>query len=350
MRIALTYSSKQGLLQEYQKRKPAKATEQPIPEDFFAEGDSPSTIRAIGDAIKSGGHQVFEIEADDSAPQVLADLRPELVFNVAEGLFGDFRESYIPMICERLHLPYTGSDPLTLAICLNKARAKEIMSYYSIPTPAFRVIYPDQNFKLNDFSFPAIIKPNAEGSSKGIFDNAVVPNAEIARQKILQSFEQYGEPIILEKFLTGAEFTVAVWGNGAETSILPIVQIDYTELPAGANPIYSYEAKWIWDRPEKPLNIFKCPAQISFLQKKNIEAVTLNAYRTLNIKDWCRIDVRFNEEDIPHILELNPLPGILPNPEDNSCFPKAARTQGLSYAEMVNHVIDIACKRYGIKK
>lgn len=350
MRIALTYSSKHGLMQEFQKRDKSKLTDEKIPEDFFAEGDSIETIHAISNAIQTGGHQVFELEADDSASQKLEDLQPELVFNLAEGLFGDFRESYIPMICERLSLPYTGSDPLTLAICLNKARTKEILSYYSIPTPAFRVIYPDQNINLQAFLFPAIIKPIAEGSSKGIFDNAIVHNPEMAKQSIQKNFKKYNEPLIIEKFLTGSEFTVAVWGNGNEAEILPIVEMNYQELPAGANPIYSYEAKWIWDRPEKPLNIFKCPADISFLQQKNIEAVALNAYRTLNIKDWCRIDVRFNEEDIPHILELNPLPGILPNPEHNSCFPKAARTQGFGYSEMINNVINIARKRYRIKK
>jgi len=124
----------------------------------------------------------------------------------------------------------------------------------------------------------------------------------------------------------------------------------YVNLPEGARPIYSYEAKWVWDTPEKPLEIFQCPAQISAIQKDRIEEVAKDAYSVLNIRDWCRIDIRFDENDIPHVIELNPLPGILPKPEDNSCFPKAARTAGYSYEGMINKVVEIAAKRYGLSK
>jgi D-alanine-D-alanine ligase len=346
MKIAVTYSSKEGLLKEYHNRHNNGNNGHDIPPDFFAEGDSYETIRAIMNAIETGGHEVAGIEADDTAPQKLDQARPDLVFNIAEGLFGDFRESYVPLACERLGLRYTGSDPLTLAICLNKARTKEILNFHSIPTPAWRVVYPYQNCDLTDFPYPAIIKPVAEGSSKGIFNDSLVNNAADARQKIEMSFKKYNEPVIIEKFLEGDEFTIAIWGNGTETEILPIVAINYHDLPEGANPIYSYEAKWIWDTPEKPLEIFNCPASLTYLRRRNIEDVVRDTYRVMHIKDWCRIDIRMDDQGIPHILELNPLPGILPNPEDNSCFPKAARTQGYSYEQMLNKVIEIACKRY----
>ncbi len=349
MKIALCFSSKQGLLKEFEKRNKISFSPEDIPEDYFAEGDSPETIEAIAEAIQAGGHQVVKIEADNSAAEKLEKNNPDLVFNVAEGLYGNFRESYIPMICERLNLPYTGSDPLALAICLNKARAKEILSYHSLPTPGFKVIKQHENYDIQNFTYPAIIKPIAEGSSKGIYNDSVVSDPEMAMARIKENFQKYNESLILEKFLEGAEFTVAVWGNGIDAEVLPIISINYEDLPKEANPIYSYEAKWIWDRPEKPLDIFHCPAQLSFLQQRNICDVALNAYHALNIRDWCRIDIRMDEQEIPHILELNPLPGILPKPEDNSCFPKAARTKGYSYEEMINHVISFASKRYGLK-
>ncbi len=345
MKIVVTYSSKQGLHEEFKKRF-HHARE--IPTDFFAEGDSIETINSVMAAIRSGGHDVSGIEADDSASENLDQIRPDLVFNVAEGLFGDFRESYIPLVCERLGLPYTGSDPLTLAICLNKARTKEILNYYSIPTPTFRVIHPYQKFDLSDFSFPAIVKPIAEGSSKGIFDDSVVDDPKQAKKKIEESIAKYNEPVMIEKFLDGDEFTVAIWGNGKDVEVLPIVAINYDDLPEGARHIYSYEAKWIWDTPEKPLEIFKCPAPLTYLQQRNIEDVVRDTYRVMTIRDWCRIDIRMDAQGIPHVLELNPLPGILPNPEDNSCFPKAARTKGYNYAAMVNKVIEFARTRYRI--
>src|SRR3990172_322271 len=348
MKIALTCSSKDGLLQEYKNRFGHYAEEN-IPADFFAEGDSFETINAVKQALTRKGHDVIGIEADAQAGDKLAEARPELVFNIAEGLFGDFRESYIPMLCERLGLPYTGSDPLTLAICLNKARAKEVMMCYNIPTADFKLFYPNELPQRIEFDFPAIIKPVAEGSSKGIFDDSVVTDEREALEKISRNLATYRQPVLLEKFLTGEEFTVAVWGNGHNIEVLPIVSISYKELPVGAQPIYSYEAKWIWDTRDKPLDIFQCPARISQRQEEKIKVLVLSAYRIFGIRDWCRIDVRWDASGIPHILELNPLPGILPNPEDNSCFPKAARTAGYSYADMINKVVVHAAKRYGLK-
>ena len=127
--------------------------------------------------------------------------------------------------------------------------------------------------------------------------------------------------------------------------ILPIVEIDYSQLPSGATPIYSYEAKWVWDTPEKPLSIFRCPAPVSGELKRAIEDVVTRTCSVLRIRDWCRIDVRLDGKGVPNILEVNPLPGILPNPEDNSCLPKAARAAGYTYSDLIHRVVDEARKR-----
>ena len=345
MKIALTYSSKNGLLEEYRKRHRNGAE---IPEDFFAEGDSPETINQVIKAIEENGHEVTGFEAFNGVANELEQYNPDLVFNMAEGLWGDFRESFIPVICERLNLPYTGSDPLTLAVSLNKARAKEILHYHRIATPAFQMFFPGETISINGFGFPAIVKPVAEGSSKGIYNDSVVDDKNQAKDRILTALEKYKEPIMLEQFLPGSEFTVAVWGNGVDTEVLPIVSIDHSILPQGARPIYSYEAKWIWDTTEKPLEIFKCPATIEPILEEKIKNLVLKVYKVLRIKDWCRVDVRLNESNDPYIIELNPIPGILPDPRDNSCFPKAARTAGFSYPAMLGNIVQIAAKRYGI--
>lgn len=350
MKIVVTYSSKEGLLEEYKKRAGNNTPESEISADFFAEGDSPQTIQAIIDTFVREGHYVVGVEADDAMPQKLEDLRPDFVFNLAEGLFGDFRESYVPLVCERLGIPYSGSDPLTLAICLNKARTKEILGYYLVPTPGFRIFYPHESIELDDFDFPGIVKPVSEGSSKGIFNDSVVSNPEEAHKRIKDCILKYHQPVLLEKFLSGQEFTVAVWGNGTEVEVLPIVAMDYSQLPVNSQPIYSYEAKWIWDTPEKPLEIFQCPARISPALKESIEEITRDAYRVLQIRDWCRIDIRLDDNELPNIIELNPLPGILPDPKENSCFPKAARTAGYSYQEMLSKVLHIAVKRNGLER
>jgi D-alanine-D-alanine ligase len=193
--------------------------------------------------------------------------------------------------------------------------------------------------------FPAIVKPLHEGSSKGIYDSCVVRNAEDLEREVRIVLTTYNQPALVEEFLSGREFTVAILGNGDDVRTLPVVEIKFDALPPGVNPIYSYEAKWIWDTTDEPLEIFQCPADLTEGQRINIETICKDAFRVLHCRDWSRIDVRVDASGKPHILEINPLPGILPRPEDNSCFPKAARAVGMSYNQLINEVLDIAMKR-----
>jgi D-alanine-D-alanine ligase len=194
-----------------------------------------------------------------------------------------------------------------------------------------------------------IVKPLAEGSSKGIGNRALVGTSSKLQEQVRTVLAKYHQPALVEKYLPGREFTVALWGNGAGLKVLPIVEIQFDQLPSNINPIYSFEAKWVWDTVEKPLEIFACPAKLSSQLRKRIEGVCKAAYRALRCLDWCRIDIRLDDAGEPNVLELNPLPGILPNPDANSCFPKAARSAGLSYDDLVNRVLEIACQRVGLK-
>jgi len=193
-----------------------------------------------------------------------------------------------------------------------------------------------------------MIKPLYEGSSIGIRNDSLVRCRQEMRERVSWLLDRFKEPALVEEFLSGREFTVAMIGNGDEARVLPIVEIKFDSLPNGVNPIYSFEAKWIWDDVSKPLEIFECPAKLEGNLQAEIERICLQAYRVLRCRDWCRIDVRLDGAGRPHILELNPLPGILPKPENNSCFPKAARAAGWSYEELINEVLNIACKRYGM--
>lgn len=347
MRIAFLYSSKNGMASSLQSRRYEETHEEDDPPlDLLAECDSDETIEAIGRALGER-HEIVPIEADEEAYLHLKKLRPDLVFNIAEGLVGPNRESHIPSICEMLGIPYTGSDPLTLGICLDKSRAKEILAYHKIPTPAFWVVENGSGVSLR-VKLPAIVKPLHEGSSKGIMDNSVVRSRQELKSRVREIQSLYKEPVIIEQFLTGREFTVGVLGNPPNLEILPIVEIDHSQLPPGANPVYSYEAKWVWDQPEKPLEIFRCPAEISPDLKNRIEDIIRKTVEVLRIRDWSRIDIRLDERGEPNVLEVNPLPGVLPNPEDNSCLPKAARTAGYSYSALLHRVVDEAATRYGL--
>ena len=141
---------------------------------------------------------------------------------------------------------------------------------------------------------------------------------------------------------------MALIGNGDGARAFPLVEIDLGALPDSLHPFYSYEAKWIVDRPEDPIDIFICPARVPPDLEERVAGVALSAYRALGCRDWSRIDVRLDEEGGARVIEVNPLPGILPTPEENSCYPKAARAAGLSYSEMIHTVLDAARARVGL--
>jgi D-alanine-D-alanine ligase len=314
--------------------------------DLYAEWDDEETISAVAAALAEQ-HQVSLVNADLDAFEKLRHLQPDLVFNISEGLFGASREAQIPALLEMLQIPYTGSDPLTLGICLDKYRTKEILSYHQVATPAFALIDRAEDLPAQ-LRFPLLVKPPLEGSSKGITDSSLVRNPAELQRELTRIRDNYGQQSLVEEFLNGREFTVALLGNGDRLQVLPIVEIDFSTLPAGANPIYSYEAKWLWDTEAAPLQIFHCPAPLEPLLQRSIEELCRKAFHHLGCRDWCRIDVRLDSDGRPQIIEVNPLPGVLPRPEQNSCFPKAARAAGLSYPEMILTVVDAACQRLGL--
>ena len=328
---------------------PAPAT--PRADDIYAEWDSPETITAVEHAL-SGLGEVIRLEATADFPQRLRDARPDIVFNMAEGLSGQNREAHVPAICEFFGVPYSGSDPFTLSLCLHKARTKQMLQFYSIPTAPFALVESLAEAKAVKraglLKYPIFAKPVQEGSSKGITERNYIRNGELL-PIVAELLEVYEQPVLLEEFLPGAEFTCGVIGNGRDARVLPIVGIRFDALPEGALPIYGFEAKWIWDRPDQPLKMFDCPAAIDDRLRASIEQVTLRAYNALGCRDWSRIDVRLDAKGIPNIVEVNPLPGILPNPEDNSCLPKAAAAAGLSYDDLIQSCVLAAAKRQGLR-
>jgi D-alanine-D-alanine ligase len=315
--------------------------------DTYAEWDSETTILAVKAALAER-HSVTMIEATDRAPQQLLEVRPDIVFNIAEGLRGPSREAQIPALLEMLGIPYTGSDPVTLGICLDKSRAKEILSFHKIPTPEFHVISSLEELAQCDVALPSVVKPLHEGSSKGVLNSSIVRTHAELTQQVQRVLQDYDEPALVEKFLPGREFTVALLGNGQNVRVFPIIEIRLDKLPAGVNPLYSYEAKWVWDQLDHPVEMYDCPARIDPDLEHRIKQICLNVFRVLRCRDWCRIDIRLDENNIPHVIELNPLPGILPDPNDHSAFPMAARNAGVSYNAMLNAVLDEALLRYGI--
>ena len=315
--------------------------------DTYAEWDTWETINAVKDAIACYNN-VTLIEADEEAYNKLREVKPDIVFNIAEGAFGVSRESQIPAMLDMLQIPYTGSDALTLGICLDKARTKEILSYYKVPTAKFFVADKVEDAENQNLEFPLIVKPISEGSGKGIFASSFVNNKEELKREIKRITTEYNQSALVEEFLSGREFTVAVLGNNGDARILPAIEMRYDKYPQGTLPLYSYEAKWILDTKESDFDVFDCPAKIDAELEKKINKVCLDTYRVLKCRDWSRIDLRLDNHGQPNIIEINPLPGIMPDPTENSSFPKAARAAGINYNDMINTVLASAVKRYNL--
>jgi len=337
LKVGLTYNLK---------RQPS--ADEGLPEDFYVEFDDEETVDAIAEALREGGCKVTKIEADGEAYGKLRRLKPDIVFNMAEGLRGETRESQIPAILDMLGIPYTGSGALTLAISLNKALTHQLLLCNGIPSPSFQVFARADERINKKLGFPLVVKPLLEGSSKGVRSSSLVRDEKSLREQVSWVIETYDQPAIAEEFLPGREFTVGLIGND-EPMILPMVEILLDELPRGASPLYSYEAKWVWDVPEKPLDMFRCPADIPQKLENEIRRIAIKAFRVLNCRDVCRIDVRLDENSKPHVLEVNPLPGLIPNPDAHSCLPEAARAAGFTYDQLICTILWQALERYNLQ-
>ncbi len=344
MKVALLYNQKPDLPENTPKYQ----------SDEFAEWDNPETIDAVAEALRERC-EVIKIDCNPARlPHIIATLleeKPDICFNITEGIGEPSREAQIPALLDMMRLRYTASDPATLCLTLDKARTKEILSYYQIPTPLFRVIHTMREEEMllkESLQFPLIVKPLYEGSSKGIFERSVVSSPEELSRQLREVIEHYQQPALVEQFLSGREFTVALIGNGEAVEVLPIIELLFDHLPKASRKIYSYEAKWLWDDPDNPVEVFKCPAPISNELADEITRLCKHAFWALRCRDWARIDVRLDEHGKPFIIEINPLPGILPNPDEHSCFPLAARMAGMDFNALINRVLDEALKRYNL--
>ena len=342
MRIGLAYNQRPTASSGDADADPAST---PSISDAFVEWDEPETIEAVEQALRVFG-DVVRLEAVDDFADRLARAEVDLLFNIAEGLLGPSREAHVPAIAEFLGVPYTASDPLTLTLALHKARAKEVFAARGVPTAPFLLLEDEGGLaRLAAASYPLFLKPVWEGSSKGISEASFAPDPAAAAACARTLLRTYRQPVLAEAYLPGDEFTVAVLGNGAEMRALPVIRFRFDTLPPGALPIMGYEAKWVWDDPSAPLEVLECPARVPAALADRVARTGVAAARALGCRDWARVDLRQDRDGVPQVVEVNPLPGIIPDPADNSCFPCAARAAGLSYDELIQEVTRIAWRR-----
>jgi D-alanine-D-alanine ligase len=303
--------------------------------DSEAEFDSETTIDAISAAICAQGHEVVQLEATADLPHTLREARPDLVFNIAEGLYGLNREAHVPALCEMYGIEHTGSDTACMALTLNKATAKRLVASDGILTPAFAVLHTGKEKLPKAFTYPAIVKPLAEGSSKGIQEKQVVEDEASLRHVAHALLRRYRQPVLVEAFLPGREFTVAMVGE-RRPRVLPIMEIVFTDRD-DPFPTYTFKSKFEGVGVEN-----KVPCEVDPLLLKQLETTALQAFQALGCRDIARIDLRLDGGGRVHFIECNPLPGIAPNFSDLCMMAKA---EGTSYEALVAEIMAPALRR-----
>ncbi|MCZ7545314.1 MAG: hypothetical protein M5R40_18140 [Anaerolineae bacterium] len=343
-----------------------------MPADQWDDLDSPKTIDNLVAALKTGGHEAQFLEASIEPPhnlvQRLSDYRPDLCFNIAEGHFGDSRESQVPAVLEMLRIPYTGSRLLTLALALDKPMTKRVLWYHGLPTPEFQVFErPDEPLDedlLNpdgSLRFPMFVKPSREGTSMGVSAESIVTTVDTLYVQVGKQLQRYNEPILCEHYIKGREITIGMLGNLAPTAarrvnertaphvlpetltFFPALEVDlraYSESEAG---LYTNYMKVELADDFRYL----CPAPLAAEKEQELRLLAAAVFRVIDCKDVSRVDFRLDEAegDKPYILEVNPLPGLNPGYSD-LCI--QARAAGWSYEQLINAIVDQAARRHGL--
>jgi D-alanine-D-alanine ligase len=330
LKVGITYNLKKDFSQ---------GENQPV--DFLEEFDSEETIDAIRKVLESEGHEVIKLSGDTGLIDRLRQASVDIVFNIAEGLQGRNREAHIPALLEFLNIPYTGSDPLTLSLTLDKAMAKRVVMSQNIPTPRFKKVERMEDLDGLDLRYPLFVKLCYEGSSKGVRLDSKILDPQSLEKKTRDLLKTYDSPLIVEEFVKGPEFTVGILGN-EDPFVLGVMQIEIKGKPPEES-IYSLEIKREWEEKVR----YHCPPSIGQDLLKKIEEVALRSYRALECRDVSRVDIRVGEDHTPYFLEINPLPGLSPVYGDLVIM---ARSTGWDYARLVKTIFHHALKRYGWMK
>jgi D-alanine-D-alanine ligase len=314
-------------------RRPSAADGQPA--DWYAEYDTPETIEALGQALRQAGFDPIPVEADRDLVRRLEAQHIDLVVNLAEGSGRRSREAIVPALCEFLNLPYTGSDPLTCALTLDKALARRVVGP-DIPVARGDVLVPGASTDdLPALSYPVVVKPNDEGSSKGIDAGSLCRSPRAAWARCAWLFDRYDCPVLVEEFLPGPEVSIAVLGNGPTAHVIGMMEI--APAQPTSNFIYGFAEKQDW-RAQIHYHI---PPRLSAATRGVLADRALTAYRVLGCRDVARIDFRLAENGEPCFLECNPLPGLDPHNSDLVIMTRAT----LPYPELVHAIIRAALRR-----
>ncbi len=333
MRIGLAYDLKEDVEGELHSASPSL-------EDALEEYDCAETVDAIAAVLKDNGHSVIKLGGGRTFLSNVLRYNVDFVFNIAEGR-GTYksREAQIPCVLEMLGVPYSGSDPQCLSICLDKPLTKKLVAIAGISTPRWKLVTDVSqltNIEPMPFPLPAFVKPAYEGSSKGIRANSVATTTAQLIEITASVLEQYRQPALVEEFIAGDDITVGIIGN-SPANILGIMRV--LSKKDTEHFIYSLEMKRDWEQ----LVEYECPAKLPPAMIQQINMASVRIFETLGCRDFARLDFRLGRDGNLYFLEINPLPGLNPKSSD---LPIMAGKMGIDYRHLIIEILNSALRRY----
>ena len=312
--------------------------------DILAEDAIIEEIGAVENAVRTLGHQCFVMAIHDEILTVmhwLQEIRPDVVFNLCESVYGNTCwEMNIPALLDLFRIPYTGSSPLTLGLCQDKGKVKDILQSQGILTPRYKMF--DRGVgPVKGNIFPIIVKPLHEDGSLGISKESVVFDNEALSRQIQYVIEKYHQPALVEEFIDGRELNAGLLESDGKVGVLPISEIDYSEFPEGVPQICGYEAKWMADSIEYQKSKPICPAPLEWVVKKRVEHIAVKAFKLFGCRDYARVDIRIDRNGKIYVLEVNPNPDISPE----SGMTRAIKVQGMTYEDFIGALLERALQR-----
>lgn len=306
--------------------------------DGNAEFDKPQTIDDLARIFESFGHSVIKIGNVQNLLAQIKNLDVDIVFNIHEGIGDRNRESQVPSILDLYRIPFTGSDALTLGITLDKMVAKKCFIADGVATPRYFVARNAENLKeLNTIGFPLIVKTMWEGTSKGLCEKSRVEDFPALERQVKLVVEKYKQPALVEEFISGTEFTVAVIGN-EDPQAMPVAQVSIGGNVELGDNFYTFELTQGNDVR------YVCPAKISDQLTQKMQKMAVAAYQSVGCRDYGRVDFRVDHKGNPYVLEINPLPS-LDRKDVFNLFPKVI---GTTFEDVLQRILDLALKRYGL--
>ncbi|MCC7118987.1 MAG: hypothetical protein IT310_10720 [Anaerolineales bacterium] len=327
-----------------------------VPPDAFADFDHIETIDALRAALETDGHTTAFIQADRDLPYALRAEKPDICFNIAEGLGGDAREAQTPALLEMLKIPYTGSRVLTNAISLDKTLTKRIWRDRRLPVAPFQEFVTGEETLRAELKFPLFVKPAREGTGMGVDLKAICANEREVRERVQYIVSTYQQPALVETFLPGREFTIGLLGR-ADAKLYSRHPEWYEKDGFHRFPILELDTKnststWVYTNEAKSKEVgadgtpgYFCPAEVEPELEKKLKYLALRAHQLLNTLDVSRTDIRLDEEGNPRVMEINTLPGLTPDYSD-LCL--QAKAEGIKYEDLVLDILYLGASRWGL--